>query len=166
MFLQVGVGFLFVCLGFTGGPSTSSGSVGSARAFLPRDAVNLQTIGYWTRPVLSPDKEWVAYTVHDHTRGTATDERYRVFSPTGALSTNLNSDIWLVNTKTRESTNLTNGNGTNWGPVGRLMRSTLLSIRTVPGPPQSGFGYVKPQLCAKYQRRYCVPSNRSRAVDA
>jgi len=75
---------------------------------------------------LSPDGEWVAYTVQDDRRQDSTqDERYRFYTRTGAFQEAVGCDVWIANTKTGESRNLTGGKGTSsspvWSPDGKLL---------------------------------------------
>ena len=67
---------------------------------------------------LSPDGQWVAYTVENNSRRvTTSSERYMYYTPTGAFTEALGCEIWLTNTSTKESRNLTAGQGTSWAPV-------------------------------------------------
>jgi dipeptidyl aminopeptidase/acylaminoacyl peptidase len=67
---------------------------------------------------LSADGEWVAYTISDNSkRKTYGDKRYQFYTPTGAFLEALGCDIWISNTRTHESRNLTEGKGTSWDPV-------------------------------------------------
>jgi len=67
---------------------------------------------------LSPDGAWVAYTVEDNSKRKSTgSERYSAYSPTGAFTEALGCDVWITNTATKESRNLTEGQGTSWAPV-------------------------------------------------
>ena len=75
---------------------------------------------------LSPDGEWVAYTVEDNRKRESTnDERYTYYTRTGAFSEAVGCDVWIANTKTGESRNLTQGKGTSsspvWSPDGKLL---------------------------------------------
>jgi dipeptidyl aminopeptidase/acylaminoacyl peptidase len=67
---------------------------------------------------LSPDGQWVAYTVENNSRRvTTSSDRYMYYTPTGAFTEALGCEIWLTNTSTKESRNLTAGQGTSWAPV-------------------------------------------------
>src|SRR4030095_1093325 len=67
---------------------------------------------------LSPDGDWVAYTVQDARKRESTgDLRYSLYKKTGAFVEAGGRDIWIANTKTGESENLTRGSGTSWSPV-------------------------------------------------
>src|SRR4029077_7806182 len=69
-------------------------------------------------PNLSPDGEWVAYGLKDPRRQSNVDNvHHSFFSAQGVSIAVVASDIWISNTKTAVSKNLTNGIGHNWGPV-------------------------------------------------
>lgn len=66
----------------------------------------------------SPDGEWVAYTLQDNRRKEPPgDERYRVFTRTGVYFYGVGGDIWVSNTKSGQSKNVTGGHGSNWSPA-------------------------------------------------
>ena len=66
---------------------------------------------------LSPNGEWVAYTIRDRTKTeTSKDEIYETFSRTGVPPVGMGSNVWITNTKTNVSRNLTDRQGNNWGP--------------------------------------------------
>ncbi len=68
---------------------------------------------------LSPDGEWVAYTVIDSRRrklqGLPSDQ-WKVFMCTGAPYLLANTDLLISNTRTGQTINITSGKGANWGP--------------------------------------------------
>src|SRR5262245_2765128 len=67
---------------------------------------------------LSPDGEWVAYTVKDdRKRETPSDPRFTLYTKTGVYEEALGCDVWITNTRNSESRNLTQGKGTSWSPV-------------------------------------------------
>ncbi len=67
---------------------------------------------------LSPDGQWVAYTVHDaRRRESPGDDRYKLFTRTGAFSEAVACDIWISDTRTGGTQNLTGGQGTSSNPV-------------------------------------------------
>jgi dipeptidyl aminopeptidase/acylaminoacyl peptidase len=67
---------------------------------------------------LSPDGQWVAYTLEDSGRRKSTGEqRYFYYSRTGASQAATVCDVWITNTQTGESRNLTDSKGTNWDPA-------------------------------------------------
>ena len=71
-----------------------------------------------TAIALSPDRRWVAYTLTDSRRRQPTkDERYLDFSPTGVPIYMVGCDVWVTNTESGESINLTEGRGSSWAPV-------------------------------------------------
>jgi dipeptidyl aminopeptidase/acylaminoacyl peptidase len=83
-----------------------------------KDAMKLLDLAERTSISLSPDGEWVAYTVENDSKRVSTiDLRYSYYTPTGAFTEAVGCDIWLTNTKTNETRNLTGGKGTSWAPV-------------------------------------------------
>jgi len=67
---------------------------------------------------LSPDGEWVAYTLQDDRRKERRgDVRYKLFSGTGVYQEVTGCDVWITNTQSGVSQNLTEGKGSNWSPV-------------------------------------------------
>jgi dipeptidyl aminopeptidase/acylaminoacyl peptidase len=82
------------------------------------DAMKVLDLSNRTFLSLSPDGAWVAYTVEDNSkRATTSSERYAYYTPTGAFTEAIGCDIWIANTTTKESRNLTEGKGTSWAPV-------------------------------------------------
>jgi dipeptidyl aminopeptidase/acylaminoacyl peptidase len=66
---------------------------------------------------ISNDGEWVAYTVNDNTKVAApTDERYSLYTPTGAFVRGVSGTIYISNLRTGKSINLTNSQGSSWSP--------------------------------------------------
>ena len=70
-------------------------------------------------PVLvSPDGEWVAYTVYDaRRRRSPGDERFKYFTPTGAFSEAVGCEVRLTNTRTGETITLGDAATTTSNPV-------------------------------------------------
>ena len=69
---------------------------------------------------LSPDGLWVAYTVRNPSRVNAPKEYSELwFTPTGVptLSRMDGCDVWIAETKSGRSINLTEGKGSSWNPV-------------------------------------------------
>ena len=68
---------------------------------------------------LSPDGQWVAYTLKDlRRRETKEGTKYQYFSPTGVGNPAVGGQVWLTNTKTGENISLAPKNGTSsWAPV-------------------------------------------------
>jgi dipeptidyl aminopeptidase/acylaminoacyl peptidase len=82
------------------------------------DAMKVLSLSNRTPIALSPDGVWVAYTVEDDSRRVSTkDPRYSMYTPSGAFEEAIGCDVWLTNTKTGESRNLTGAKGTSWAPV-------------------------------------------------
>lgn len=67
---------------------------------------------------LSPDGQWVAYTVEDDRKRESTgDERYMYYTRTGAFMEAVGCDVWVTDTRTGATRNLTQGKGTSSSPV-------------------------------------------------
>ncbi len=83
---------------------------------LPPEEV-LQTFAFGDfRPDLSPSGGWLAYTLQDPRRTLQGKENsQRFFSVTGAPVAAAGTDVWITNTDSGESRNLTLGKGANWG---------------------------------------------------
>ena len=75
---------------------------------------------------MSPDGQWVAFTVEDDRKRESTQsERYMFYTKTGAFTEAVGCDLWIANTRTGQSRNLTNGQGTSsspvWSPDGKYL---------------------------------------------
>jgi Tol biopolymer transport system component len=82
------------------------------------DALSALSFQTYHRVTFSPDGQWVAYVTSDaRRRETAQDKRYSLFTRTGAPGAFVGSDVWITNTRTGESENLTGGKGSSWGQV-------------------------------------------------
>jgi len=68
---------------------------------------------------LSPDGKWVAYTLKDDRRmEKASEGNARLyFTRTGVYRGSLGCDVWITNTQTGQTKNLTEGKGSSWSPV-------------------------------------------------
>ncbi len=67
---------------------------------------------------LSPDGEWIGYTLKDPRRTEKQgDERYGFFTRSGVRIFEGACDVWVTNTTSGESKCLTGGEGSSWGPV-------------------------------------------------
>jgi len=90
------------------------------------DALGIMALANRMPIALSPDGEWVAYTVQDDRKQERMQsERYRFYTRTGAFTEAVGCDVWLTNTGTGESRNLTEGKGTSsspvWSPDGKYL---------------------------------------------
>jgi dipeptidyl aminopeptidase/acylaminoacyl peptidase len=66
---------------------------------------------------LSNDGQWIAYTLNDPKRSQLiSDERQKYLTRSGAPPAQIGCDVWITNTRTRETRNLTQGKGNNWAP--------------------------------------------------
>jgi Tol biopolymer transport system component len=66
---------------------------------------------------LSPDGEWLAYTLQDPRRTAEFDSEQLPFGAEGDRTGATGSDIWITATKTGTSSKLTGGIGSSWAPV-------------------------------------------------
>ncbi len=67
---------------------------------------------------LSPDGQWVAYTLEDPRRKELIkDNRYTFLTRTGASIFVVGCDVWVTNISSGISKSLTGGKGSNWDPV-------------------------------------------------
>jgi dipeptidyl aminopeptidase/acylaminoacyl peptidase len=99
---------LFACI-----PALSGGA-----PLAVKDALGVLQIANRSPIALSPDGAWLAYTVEDLRRHEgASDPLYRSFSRTGVYKESEGCDVWITDTRSGESTNLTEGKGSNWGPT-------------------------------------------------
>ncbi len=82
------------------------------------EMLSARTFADYTPMDFSPDGEWVSYTLQDNRRKESPgDARYRLFSRTGVYFYGKGGDIWITNTKSGVSKNLTGSQGNNWSPA-------------------------------------------------
>jgi dipeptidyl aminopeptidase/acylaminoacyl peptidase len=83
-----------------------------------QEALSAVSFNVFDAPSVSPDGEWVAYGLKDPRRQPNVDNlHHSFFSAQGVSIAVVASDIWISNTKTTISKNLTTGIGHNWGPA-------------------------------------------------
>jgi dipeptidyl aminopeptidase/acylaminoacyl peptidase len=88
------------------------------RPLAVEDALAQLSFAYRIPIDVSPDGEWVAYTIQDpRRRESAGQERYSLFSRTGVSVEAQACDVWITRIATGETRNLTGGRGSSWGPV-------------------------------------------------
>ncbi|HKX29493.1 MAG TPA: prolyl oligopeptidase family serine peptidase [Blastocatellia bacterium] len=82
------------------------------------DALAMRTFPGLVQVRLSPDGKWVAYTLMDEQRAGEADSgrNHLGYTRTGVPHELNNCEIWITNTESGESKNLTPGRGTAWGP--------------------------------------------------
>jgi len=81
-------------------------------------ALGEKSLADWQQIDLSPNGQWVAYVLKDESRvQVAADERHMSLTESGVKSALLGCDIWITNTRTGESRNVTNSKGTSWAPL-------------------------------------------------
>jgi dipeptidyl aminopeptidase/acylaminoacyl peptidase len=102
------------------------GRAQTTKPFEIRDALGVLSFANRMPISLSPDGEWVAYTVEDDRKvGGTKHERYMYYTPTGAFTEAIGCDVMVTNTRTGETRNLAEGKGTSsspvWSPDGKLL---------------------------------------------
>ena len=83
------------------------------------DIIRIKSLAFHTVLKLSPDREYLAYTVANPERKSISLPRTTgasSFLPTGASKNHYNSEIWVTHLSTRESHILTSDVGGNWAP--------------------------------------------------
>src|SRR5262245_880888 len=97
-------------------------SIGLAQAqkaqipLAPEDALAVRSFAYRTAIDLSPDGEWIAYTLESQAeRELITDERYYAYSRTGVSSAGASKSVWVTNIKSGESKRLIERGSSSWG---------------------------------------------------
>src|SRR5687767_3192662 len=99
-------------------PSEVCGQNTSERQLLPlpvEETLGQRNFLDQTPISLSRDGRMVAYTLRDTRRAHSHDGgQSRTYTPSGVLLGLLGSDVWISNTTTGQSQNLTNGVGTSW----------------------------------------------------
>jgi dipeptidyl aminopeptidase/acylaminoacyl peptidase len=68
-------------------------------------------------PSLSPDGQWLAYALQDPRKMDRSDYSEQPYGTDVNLTGRIPSDIWMTNTQSGTTRNLTEGEGVNWGPV-------------------------------------------------
>jgi dipeptidyl aminopeptidase/acylaminoacyl peptidase len=90
------------------------------------EALGALTLAGRMPTAMSPDGELVAYTLKDDRKLESTqDERYSSYTRTGAFTEGLGCDVWMTDTRSGQSRNLTEGKGTSsspvWSPDGKYL---------------------------------------------
>ena len=82
------------------------------------DALSSLSFAHGVPLDLSPDGEWVAYTLKNPRRTEKPgDERYTFFTRSGVRIVEVGCEVWVTNTTSGESRRLTEDSGSSWGPV-------------------------------------------------
>jgi dipeptidyl aminopeptidase/acylaminoacyl peptidase len=107
---------LFVAMGLFISPAAAPQSVREPLQIA--DALSVLSLQIYQHIMFSPDGQWVSYVISDARRQeTAQGKRYSLITRTGVPGAFAGSDVWITNTRTGESKNLTGGKGSNWGQV-------------------------------------------------
>lgn len=82
------------------------------------DALNAAELALRIPVVLSPDGQWVAYTVQDPRRvANPGDPRHNFVTRTGASLEVTGSDVWVADVHTGHAVNVSAGRGSSWAPA-------------------------------------------------
>ena len=80
-------------------------------------ALSEKSLGLYSPERLSPDASAVAFTICDPRRvPPEPDPRYQAHSRTGVTGFGVGCDVWVAETRSGESRNLTGGTGSSWSP--------------------------------------------------
>ena len=83
------------------------------------DILKIKSLSHRSLMQLSSDGEWLAYVVIDPDRKSSFEQQSTEFSPhqlTGALTANHSHEVWVTNTKTKETHKLGVDVGVDWAP--------------------------------------------------
>jgi len=82
------------------------------------DAINTREFGQFVTPIkFSPDGERLAYVVTDNRKMVASAFATETYARTGVVWSATGADIWILNVKSGQTRNLTQGIGNNWFPA-------------------------------------------------
>jgi dipeptidyl aminopeptidase/acylaminoacyl peptidase len=82
-----------------------------------RDGLAALAFGNMQLLLCPGDDQWIAYQLKDVRRSPKRGGKYADLTPTGVPSLGLGGDIWLTNTRTGVSRNLTGSTGSSWAPA-------------------------------------------------
>ena len=81
------------------------------------DVLKLRSFAFRSPIKLSPDGQWVAYTLQGHdSRQSVDDRRFFYFSKSGVSREAIGSSVWITNTRSGETKQLLTGGASSWGP--------------------------------------------------
>ncbi len=97
---------------------TTVGSAGFAQQVKPlsiQDALATRTFGIYAPISVSPDGRWVAYTIVDPRKRRSHSENALNFLSTGTPRDAEGAELWIADTKTGATRDLTGHAGNSWG---------------------------------------------------
>lgn len=105
--------------------STASAEIGRAaisdreKSLSIEEALSALSFPFRTPSDLSPNGQWLAYTLQDPRKGRSVseEERSRYFTETGVAGSEVGCDVWITHVDSHKSRNLTEGKGSSWGPA-------------------------------------------------
>jgi dipeptidyl aminopeptidase/acylaminoacyl peptidase len=114
----VGMNLVIACLAPVAGWAAGSKDIAPTEPLQIADALHLKAFASHSPISLSPDGALVAYTLADGSKRQSTgDSRYEYFTRSGVFVEAVGGDVWITATQSGKSESLTEGKGTNWGPV-------------------------------------------------
>src|SRR6266850_2913855 len=107
-----------VCVCLIGVAASTMPAQGQVAPLPVEEALHSSTFAPRVPTSLSSDGQWVAFTLNQARKFRNPDQfRYSRITPSGAPVELTGSEIWIVNTRTGELRNITEGEGTSWLPV-------------------------------------------------
>jgi dipeptidyl aminopeptidase/acylaminoacyl peptidase len=113
---------------------------------LPLDVLpDVKILNSYTAPAVSNNGDWIAYHVLSRAKVPFFDRKDKQYAKIAASGAGLGCDIWVVNTSTGRTTNVTGGRGSNWGPSWSPDSRHLAYYSNIGGKPQLWFWDVASQ---------------------
>jgi dipeptidyl aminopeptidase/acylaminoacyl peptidase len=107
-------------------PANADSASPPLRPLAVNEVLNLRRLAFGMPVVLSPDGRWVAYTLRNPARlQTIEGAQAPYFTPNGVSGYAVGCELWITNTATGESHDLSSRHGVSWGgswsPDGRFL---------------------------------------------